>query len=58
MDIEYALRNMPREIRDKVAEAVRKYQQTGNRSYAELAISILEEFDDSSTRELIKVLRR
>lgn len=58
MDIEYALRNMPYEIRQKVSEAVRKYQQTGNRSYAELAISILEQFDDSTSRELIRVLKK
>lgn len=58
LDIDNALRNMPAELRKKVREAVDKYYETGNRGYAELAISILEKFDDSSTREIIRTLRR
>ena len=59
MDIEYALRSMPRELREKVKEAIDKYNRTGNREYAELAISILQKFDnDSAVRELVRTLKR
>ena len=59
MDIDRALSNMPREVRDKVREAIDKYKSTGNKGYAELAISILEKFDDEpAVLELVKTLKR
>lgn len=59
MDIENALRNMPYELRNKVKEVVDQYNRTGNREYAELAISILQKFDDDyAVRELVRTLKR
>lgn len=58
MDIEYALRNMPTEVRKKVKEIVDRYNKTGDQRYAKMAIEILERFDDSSVRELVRTLKR
>ena len=58
MDISRALENMPRQIRDKVKEVIQKYLRTGDRCYAEIAIGILEEFDDSDAKELILELKK
>ena len=58
MDIERALRNMPSEVRDRVKTCIRKYYDTGKYEYAEMAISILEKFDDSEIKELVKTLKK
>ncbi|MBQ4051513.1 MAG: hypothetical protein IJD13_07765 [Oscillospiraceae bacterium] len=62
MDISSALEKMPRQIRDKVKEIVAKYLRTGDRCYAEIAIGILEEFENDSSlgesaKELILTLK-
>jgi len=58
MDIRSVLEKMPRQIRDKVKEIVAKYLRTGDRCYAEIAIGILEEFDNESAKELILALKK
>ena len=58
MDIDRALRNMPSDVRDRVKYAIERYKETGNREFAELAISILEKFDDSDIKELVLTLKR
>lgn len=58
MDFDNALKNIPKEVLVKVKDILEKYKKTGNEEYAKLAISILEQFDDSSCRELVRVLSR
>ena len=58
MDIDYALRNMPSDVRVKVRQLVDKYKETNKQEYAEMAIALVKEFDDDYARELKLVLKK
>ena len=59
MDYENVLRSMPKEIRDELRKILDKYDETYDVRYAEMAIELLERFEEEpAVKELVRKLRR
>ncbi len=58
INIDKAIRNMPRDVRDRLRELVDSYNRTHDYRYAEQAIALVADYDDPAVKELVRTLRR